>query len=284
MSTGPRVKPIKTEKTEDTRPVLHGEYFPTHELNLAIISKKRSGKTMTIANFLPKLIGRDTKVMLFVSTLEKDPVWQHIVKQLDEKGIPYIAEMDIIDDDGNNLLEEFIAENKHREEPEENKSVPKITPHRPLIMTSNSQVKSSPVEKKSKKPPPTKYKASEWIIILDDLGDRLHDKYLIELLKRNRHFNATVIISTQDLTDIPPKGIRQLDYVMLFKNFSDNKLEELHDKLKLGISMDLFQKLYTYATDPMTKGSNGYEFLLIDRANPAEIYRQSFHTRLATHG
>lgn len=279
---GPIIKPIETEKTLDQRPVLHGEYFPTHECNIGIISKKASGKTMCIANFLPKLVGRDTVVMLFVSTIHKDPVWKAIVKNLEDRGVPLMVETDIFDENGINLIKEFRNENSYDDDQDFTQDEPEIKQQikPPAIKTNNTpnvglETAKKPVKRKSK------YKYSKYIIVLDDLGDRLHDSDLMELMKRNRHYRCTVILSTQYLNDIKSEGIRQLDYCMIFKNFSEDKVEELYAKLAPGISLDLFKKIYFYATDP-SKG-NGYEFLLFERAGK-ERYRQSFHTLLATHG
>src|SRR5688500_12519404 len=55
--------------------------------NIAIVARKNSGKTYVISNILNECAGRDTKVIIFCSTVYKDKAWISIRENLEKKGI-----------------------------------------------------------------------------------------------------------------------------------------------------------------------------------------------------
>ena len=127
--------------------------------------------------------------------------------------------------------------------------------------------------KKAKKNLP-KYRAPEYIFILDDLSDELKSPSVIKLLKNHRHFRCKTIISTQYPNDLPPGGRMQMDYFILFKDHPKKKIEEIHQNAGVSVTSDELYKIYKFATqDP-------YSFLFIDRAENA--FRKNFNTKILT--
>jgi len=108
----------------------------------------------------------------------------------------------------------------------------------------------------SRVPPPPEY-----LIIIDDLSHELKSEGIDTLLKQFRHFKCKVIISTQDLLDLPPSGRKQLDYVALFPLISRDRLKTVHKDLGLIQEFEPMERVYKAIT------ATPYNFMLIDRPN-----------------
>jgi len=107
------------------------------------------------------------------------------------------------------------------------------------------------------------------MIILDDISDELRNSMqLTKLMKENRHSKADIIISSQYYTDLSPSQLSQLNVILIFKSFPVEKLERMHDGLRLNIPLDKFLEIYDDATQ------DKYNFLYIDRDN--NKYRKNF--------
>ena len=114
----------------------------------------------------------------------------------------------------------------------------------------------------------SKYITPEYIIIFDDISQELKDPNLIAFLKRNRHFKADVLLSTQWVHDLKPEQLKQLDYLLLFRGMDLEKLEKIRRDADLTLDLDMLERLYENATkDPFC-------FLYIDRLT--ETYRKCF--------
>ena len=234
-----------------------------------------------------KICSKKTSVIIIASTVHKDPTWKAIIERLEKRGIPYLAETDVIDENGTDLIEDFMLQNKPADE-EDGKSplveAPAMPPSK--IKASGLSFQNPIDDEKSKKvakPKPSKYQFPKFVILIDDNGDMIRRNVnLTELLKRNRHFECTTVISSQNINDLQPQAIAQLDYCLLFKNIPSNKIEEIHKKMDLTCQLDLFEQIYEYATGINQANKSGYEFLYIDRSNSDghEEYKQSFHTSL----
>ena len=73
------------------------------------------------------------------------------------------------------------------------------------------------------------------------------------------------------MNDIPPQSIKQLDNIILFKDHSQEKLQQLHEKTALSVPLKLFLEMYANATgDP----ENPYSFLWMDLPN--QEFRKTF--------
>ena len=80
-------------------------------------------------------------------------------------------------------------------------------------------------------------------------------------MKANRHYKTKVIISTQHVNDLRPECYKQLDILILMRGHSLDKLEEIHSKTAMNISLDRFIKIYKHATE------GKHDFLWIDLPN-----------------
>ncbi|EGG18912.1 hypothetical protein DFA_02651 [Cavenderia fasciculata] len=133
-----------------------------------------------------------------------------IQKDLDKRGITFMAFTSIYDDKAN-VLEAFIQSLQVK--PKENKVAP------------------------------------DYLIIFDDLSNELKDQSITKLMKIQRHFSTKIIISTQSWKDTS-SHIRKgnLDYVLLFKNIPTETLKIIYEELSLTIPLKLFLEIYSFAT------------------------------------
>ena len=88
---------------------LFSEQYP----NIFLLAKKKSGKTSTIFNILKNSVTKNTQVIIFSSTLNKDLNMLYIINWLEEKKIPTAAFMNIWDGKTNLLrLAAILNESK----------------------------------------------------------------------------------------------------------------------------------------------------------------------------
>lgn len=137
--------------------------------------------------------------------------------------------------------------------------------------TRNVSSVSEPEEKPKRKRKPSKI-YPEYIMVLDDLGDTLKNRAVGNFMRQSRHYKTLVIASSQHLNDLSPAALGQLGYCLIFANFSDEKLLELHGKLRIPLKFDRFKQLYDDAT------KNKFGFLYINRTGTVE-FRKGFTER-----
>lgn len=254
--------PIDDSK-KDRRPVKGVDVCSEVYANIALIAKKKKGKTSIIYKLIQECAGRDTNVIAFVSTLNKDAQWTVIKEYCEKKGIPFVGYTSLYNEEKVDMLAALVAHLQEEEikEPEPESKAP----------VARSYIRCAPAvaeESKAAKPRPTKYVAPEYIIILDDLSDELKATSITALLKKNRHFKSKVIISTQWVNDIQPQSLKQIDLLILFSDHSAEKIEEIHNKTAMSIPLDQFQRMYHHAT------SEPHSFLWIDLPNAT--FRKNF--------
>jgi hypothetical protein len=248
--------------------------------NIFLLAKKKSGKTTVIKNMLEHFAGKNTKFIFIVSTIDKDRTWTNIVNYWKKKSHDVLTYNDILDD-GENVLDEFTKSQNSNEEQigSGTHTVQQITKTQIPIIDRNNGVRrfQTIIEQKQvggsveEKKPKTKVLYPEYIIVLDDLGARMRDGSLTQLLKTNRHYKTKVIMSAQNITDLQPAAIGQLDYTLVFGRVPDDKIERLREQLDLGISEEKFLNLYKDAT------SQPYQFLYIERMDGVDNYRKGFN-------
>ena len=236
------VKPVPLIEAADTRPIKGHNLFPELYANIFLCSKKKSGKTSSIYKIVQKCCGPNTCVLAFCSTLNKDPSWATIRAWCERKGIVFIGQTSLKSDNGADLLDELIT---GLAAPEQEK---------PRNMLDSDDEDEAPERK-------PKYRSPEYLIILDDLSNELKTASLTTLLKKNRHFKAKIILSSQYLNDMLPGSRRQLDYFILFRGHPKNKIEEIYRDADISVPLEQFYQVYKFATlEP-------YSFLYIDCAN-----------------
>ena len=110
-------------------------------------------------------------------------------------------------------------------------------------------------EERKKKP---KKICPKHIFVFDDIGNELKLPSISHLLKINRHLKSKVIISSQYLNDLSVQGRKNIDYWILFKGQSLEKLEIIYKDADINIPFEKFVELYETATQ------EPYSFFYID--------------------
>ena len=88
-----------------------------------------------------------------------------------------------------------------------------------------------------------------------------------------RHFKSKVIVSSQFINDLDPASRVQIDFWLIFKGFSEERLEQVYPQLDLSdIDFEKFYKIYKDVT------SEPHNFLYINR-DKNEI-RQNFNKQI----
>ena len=241
---------------------------------MSILAKRRSGKTTLIFNLIKNFCTKRTIVIFFVPTFHKDDTYQAIREYLDEKDIQYIN-YDSIKEDGVNNISVFMESNKQdgKDEEGEGEEETPSSPSHPQCNFGNEP--KTEKEKKKKDPPPPEY-----LIIFDDISSELRDKSVSVLCKNSRHFKCKIILSSQSIIDLNPSTHAQVDYCCLFKDFNEDSLEKIYNKLEPNIDSEKFKEIYHSVTNSKMKGHPHLNnFLLIDRAN--QDYRISLSSKIS---
>jgi hypothetical protein len=263
------IKPIPMFGGEklDTRPIKGVNLFPEIYSNIFICSKKKTGKTSAIFKILKDCANKDTNIIVFCSTLHKDVSYKNMRKYFEKVGINFIGYTSFKEDGTDQLFElvKHLQEKAEEEEKEEDEEIPVVKPTIKLNFNDPEE------EEKPKKKKKEKYRAPEYIVVCDDISSELKNPALISLLKANRHYKMKVIISSQYPNDLLPEQIKQMDYLLLFRSHSLEKLHKLYKDADLSIPFEVFYKMYKYAT------SIPYGFLYIDCTN--ESFRQNFNKK-----
>ena len=255
-----KVTDFKREKALDMRPVRGADLFPELYCNIYLCARKKTGKTLTIKKILKKCCGPKTKIVVFCGTLYKDDTWTAIEKWAEVKGVPFLGYTSIEDEEtGQDRLRQLVKELEDNPENQKEKR-----PKNPLDSDSEDEEAEE------------KYQSPEYIFILDDLADELHRRSLTTFLKKHRHFKAKIIVASQHLNDLFPQARRQLDYWILFKGHSEDKVDEICKSADLSMPKKEFYGLYQFATE------EPFSFLYIDTTSGASKttgqFRRNFNT------
>lgn len=263
--------------------------------NVFLCARKKSGKTTCIYNLLKNCIGKyidgeKTKIIFFVGTLNKDDSYKEIFKYLDDNDYEYEKYTSLKDDNGNDILDEFIKNEdrlllemelqKEKEKLDKLKKKDKNTQKTyidPELKYSIKMVKNDDdeIKIKIKKKRPKKI-APKYIIIFDDLSNEIrNNQFVRKLVKENRHFKSKVFISSQSIYDLYPDAREMIDVFILFKNIEEKKLKDIYDKIQCDLNEKTFMTLYNNATGDKNKR----DFFYIDTNNCK--YRKNFDIELS---
>lgn len=243
------------------------ELIPELYSNIYICAKKKSGKTTVLFNILKNCIDKNTTVIFFVSTINRDSTYQKIIEWLDKKNISHQDFMSLYgktkkEDILENILNEKLAavnedKTKKIKDTNENNEFFKV------ININDDDEISVKVRKPKKKTP-------EIVFVIDDLSSEIRNSNsLRRLLKMNRHLKSKCIVSSQFVSDLYPDSRMQINNWLLFPGHSIKKLEEIYDSSDPSISFNDFLDIYKYATH------DKYNFLMIDTSNGE--YRKNFN-------
>lgn len=300
MSKAFKLEVPNTRANYDKDMVIGKELYENLYANIGVFGRKGSGKTIVLYNTLKACCGKNTSVIMFGPTVEKDPIYESIREMLDKKNTKHISFSNIIDDEtSEDLLNGFIKRvgeignfaQEAEAENEINDVIPetkydKMIPKEECKVLFGGELTRKQIEelkeaemKKIEEAPKKRIKrkggkrkkpnlAPDFILCFDDMGPDLAKKAITKLLLKNRHYKIKTIILSQWLKYLAPSARRQLDYVVLFPGFSHDSLKDLHSELDLSDEIDHFINVYKEVTD------KPHSFLVIDISR--NRYRRGF--------
>jgi hypothetical protein len=273
-----KISKVKLNENDNNKEIIGYDYFTEPYCNIFLYAKKKSGKTTLIYNILKHTgLKNYSKIIIICSTINKDTTYEKI-KDYCNKNYIDCQYYDDIYYDGENVINNFIQMEKQGSNKKEQ------THQKDLkgggLSLKNNFIKFTPVNKlpeiEIKEDIETETKIidtnkiyPEYIIVIDDLGIETRNKYITQLLKTNRHYKSKVILSSQNLEDLQPGAIRNLDYCLLFGGIPEEKILKLREQIMLDIDRDKLLEIYKIIT------SKKYNFLYIDIRN--EILRENFN-------
>lgn len=260
------IEPIKTKALPPLNRIKGGSLFGKLYTNALLLAPKNSGKTTIIMNIIKHCVNRNTSLIFFVATHNKDDSYEAIFKHLDDNGINYTTYDDIIED-GVNVLNELLNQMlAHVDDDKKPKPKPMIHTMEGLGRVQLFQ----PIEQPKKR---VKKIAPRFCFVFDDMASQCRNMALTRLLKIHRHLKASVFISVQSISDLTPSAILQIDVAILFRGLRNNikKLEHIYTNLDIQhISFEEFLRIYREATE------NPYNFLWVSKNGE---FRRNFNYR-----
>jgi len=255
-------KQIKKENEWKGSDCLDVRYFV-----MGILGKRRSGKSTLIYSLLKYFASTKTIVIFFCPTFWKDGTYEAIRRYLDSKNIVYTDFQEVAQNGVNNvdiLMKQF--EEKEEEQDEDQGKVIEDARAKKAGCKFKEEI-DKPGRNKKVIPP-------EYIIIFDDISNEIRDKSVVKLCKNSRHYRSKILLSTQSITDLHPHQFAQLDYLAVFKDFNNEQVKQIYDRIQPNLSYEEFQLLYKAITSEKV-GRDHNSFMLVDRAN--QKYRQDLN-------
>ena len=242
------VKPVKIAGSgADEKPIKGHELIDELYCNVFLAAPTRSGKSTVIAHLMKHTLNPDCTVIIICSTIHLDPTWKHIIRYLENKKIKVIT-YDSLIDNGVNVVEQLTAvlqskaENKSQPDDDEESFQPTGT----LILCDPVSTKDNT---KKEKPREYKFRAPEYTLIMDDLDRKqLRDQSVVNLLKKSRHYHMRVLISSQALIHMQPDAFSQLYLLYVWKGFSREYIDKLHNRIDTSLDKDQFYEVYKTIT------------------------------------
>lgn len=256
-----KVKPIKTQT--DCRPVKGGAILgDSPYINIMQVASTAGGKTTATFKILKEAVmPKKTIIVAFVPSIYNDDNWIAIRDYFEDRGTQFIAYTSTKDENGKDLLKQYV--DIFKEEAEERENQKRLAKEKLLIPHINGKVNicfndDDEEEKKEKK---CKYRYAEYIFIFDDISDELRGTSYDTLMKKARHYKLLTITSSQDMKDIKPSTIHQMRIWLMFKNIDEQRLLHVYSILGLHIPFDLFYQCYQHATKDTPESSYNFFYL-----------------------
>ena len=264
--------------TVDISKIKGFEFIPTLYTTIFICARRKTGKTTIINTLLKNLTNKETTVIFFVGTINRDPSYKKMMEYLDYKDINY-EKYDCIYEGGKNYLAEFMERLKEEHEEEDTDSdssgddrnyfcelkyngIDHVCEDKVCFHKHNNEIRI-----KVRKP---KKIACKYLLIFDDISSQLRNNTLLtKLLKMGRHFKCTVIISSQYIHDLEPQALENIDYYLLLKGHRGEKIKKVYEYSDPVITFENFLQLYKTATQ------DNYNFFYVDKNNSS--YRKNFN-------
>ena len=220
-----------------------------------LIGKSRSGKSSALYTILKHKIDplMRTNVVIFCSTIHRDPMWEKIQELLTKKNCHITINTHFIEGKTNilrdllSMMDEDNGESSDEEEEDE---------QNPIMDRNGKIIRRDEIHTRRPRKP-TK-KSAKWCFVFDDLPQKSLRDEVLGFTMRSRHYKAMVILSTQWVNNIQPAVRKQITHAILFKSFNEDKLRTIYDDLDVEIDFELFKRIYHFAT------SQQYNFLQFD--------------------
>lgn len=251
------------------RPKIH-EYKSTGFLDdtfnapfesIAIISKRGSGKSTLIFNLIEKFLSsqkQNKMVLIFCKTLLLDPLYKKLMKPI-KQAIPTSETKPTIIDV---KLQKLIGSSKPKETKIQYEFVPPKHIRGWETLDDLDQVNEALMVNTN----------TEFLLVFDDVSRELRkNKLLPELIKRLRHSQATIILSSQVITDLPKEIRLNINVYILYGEFPIEKLKDIYNESMPGIPFDQWYSFYKIAT------KNKYNFFFSDSS--ANDYRKNLNIK-----
>ena len=177
------------------------------------------------------------------------------------KGIPYCGYTSLMDENVD-ILDELMKKLQQEAEPEDSDTDEEPEDTKLNLFNDYDSENDEPKKRKAK------YQVPEYIIFIDDLSNELKSPTIIKLMKANRHYKCKLIISSQFVHDLRPESIKQLDFMIMFKSMSTEKLEKIYKDLDLSVDFNTFITMYKDST------KEKFNFFYIDVRN--DEFRKNF--------
>ena len=259
------IKPLISGVGNDPSKVKFGQVFANPYNTTFLCAKRKSGKTSVLAEIVDKTSNNETIFWIFCPTTNIDDSWKAILNKLQDKGNVVNVFDSIMDGKTNQLNQIIDSLSKGQDEPDK-----PVKPIRKLICDGKQQNEPDKPERKPKKISP------EHIFVFDDISSELKNPAVNKLLKMSRHIKSAVYLSFQYAHDIAPQAWVQAQYCILFKSFSEEKLQHVYKYLDLSLDFEKFKELYQYVMKD--NGGVNYNFLFIDVKE--QNYRKNFNKKL----
>lgn len=253
---------------EVKRPKIH-EYKTTGFLNetfnapfesIAIISKRGSGKSTLIYNLIERFLESKPShkmVLIFCKTLNLDPIYKKLLE-------PIKVKKNLIEQKPS-LIDIKIAKLLGKGEPVKKVEYEYIP--QPHIRGFDSLDKLDQVNEAL-----LVNKSTEFLLIFDDISRELQkNKLLPELIKRLRHSQATIILSSQVITDLPKPIRLNINVYILYGEFPIDKMKDIYSESMPGIPFTQWYNFYKIAT------KEKYNFFFSDSSN--NDYRKNLNIK-----
>jgi len=249
-----QVEPLKLKQVNLDK-IKGKDLFPRLDCNIFLCAHQRSGKTTTIYKIIKDCTDKDTQIFIFCSNHNTDDAWKEIKKLIEDKGMFAEFFTSLMDDNNKiNELELIMNDIQNPEEEEEEEEEPEFEYNECTHCYDHISVKI-------KKPKSEKKQSPKMLFIFDDYSHELKNKWIIKLLKEPSHYKAKVIISTQYIHDMEPGSREQINFWLIFKDQSRDKLDIIYKNASLKMPIELFYKIYDSVTEEK------YHFLYIDKMN-----------------
>jgi len=254
------IKPLKIQKN-NTDNVFGSDVLSNPYGTIALIAKTNQGKSTTLYNILDQTIDKKRKanVVIFSSTHDVDPTYDHIKSMLDRKKCSVFTHYNFIEDN-ENLIDhyiEMITDPPHIEQKTTKRRMP------------NGSIRHMTKEIVVREPEKT---SAKWIFIFDDIPNKDLRSNAMNFVQRSRHYKIRTFICTQHLSNLTPIVRKMVTTALLFRSFSRDKLQIIYEDLDVEVPFSVFENIYKYAThDP-------YHFLTYDTQQ--QRFRKNFNTEI----